>query len=330
MRWIIPIGLLFLIVVFLVFFKARRFVVLLKRAHGAFAARSWHRAEALYRQALAIAQDPKSNYDRHCKVQLARIRYRLGDLAEAESLFQHALTDWVAKAPRVWDDLCSGHVTWGQLCLDQGRYEEAQAHVQEAVQLRRKQGDDGGLITELQTLGDVFLCQGKYEEAERIITQCTDLEKKIIHQSLLRQGKNPANATMISMSQPDLYFSQRRWQEALQVYEQKVVHWERQLTRPDNVDLGHLKMRLAAVLEHLGETAKAAETYRRAEESFRLDWTDAHPRVALALGHLSQALTKAHQTEEARRAAKSALELFRSNGIPDHPEAEACRRLLRV
>jgi tetratricopeptide (TPR) repeat protein len=251
-------------------------------------------------------------------------------LDEAESLFQEALTGWQPDAPQVFDDLCFGHVTWGQLCLDRGRYAEAQEHMQKATLLRQNLGNRGWLIMELQALGDALLRQDKFDEAEQVLTRCNDLEKQVIHESLVCQGKNPGASVMISMSQPDVYFSQRRWPEALKVYQEKVTHWERSLTRPDNVDVGHLQMRLGEVQAHLGNASAAAETYRHAAESFKRDWSGEHPRVARALGRLSQALGASNQVEDARRAAKSALQLFESNGIPQHPEAEACRRLLKI
>jgi tetratricopeptide (TPR) repeat protein len=312
--------------------KTRGFLGLWVRAEGAFARRSWQEAESLYRQTLAVAsrRNPQSNYCRHCQVQIARIRYRLGELDEAESLFQEALTGWQPDAPQVFDDLCFGHVTWGQLCLDRGRYAEAQEHMRKATLLRENQGNRGWLIMELQALGDALLRQDKFDEAEQVLTRCNDLERQVIHESLVSEGKNPGAAVMISMSQPDVYFSQRRWPEALKVYQEKVTHWERSLTRPDNVDVGHLQMRLGEVQAHLGDASAAAETYRHAAESFKRDWSGEHPRVARALGRLSQALGASNQVEDARRVAKSALQLFESNGIPQHPEAEACRRLLKI
>jgi tetratricopeptide (TPR) repeat protein len=317
----------------LLFFQSKtgRFFKLWPRAESAFARRSWHEAESLYRQTLVVAKsrgDSKSNYCRHCQVQIARIRYRLGDLAEAESLFRESLTGWEPDAPQVFDDLCFGHVTWGQLSMDRSCYAEAQEHLHKAILLREKSGNKGWLIMELQTLGDALLRQEKFDEAETVLTRSNDIEKQVIHESLVRQGKNPGSTVMISMSQPDVYFSQRRWPEALKVYQEKVTHWERSLTRPDNVDLGHLQMRLAQVQAHLGDAAQAAQTYRHAAESFKRDWSDEHPRVACALARLSEALSVSSQQEEARRAAKSALRLFESNSIPRHPEAEACRRVL--
>jgi tetratricopeptide (TPR) repeat protein len=212
--------------------------------------------------------------------------------------------------------------------MDRGDYATAQQYLQKAIVQREKTGNQGWMIMELQTLGDVLLRQQKFDEAEQILIRANDTEKRVTHESLVRQGKDPGSMVIISMSQPDVYFSQRRWTEALKVYQEKVTHWERSLTRPDNVDLGHLQMRLAEVQTNLGDASAAAESYRHAAESFQRDWTGEHPRVALALGRLSEALQAANHCDEARRAAKSALDLFESNGIPQHPQAAACRQVL--
>ena len=323
----------FLAIAVILLFRSRLFrhTVLLTKAQYAFAARLWPQAETLYRGALATAPGkPDANYSRHCRVQLARIRYRRGDLAEAQALLQESLAGWTPNAPQVLEDLCIGHVTWGQLCLDQGRYSDAHTHLTTALQLREKTGNRASMIMELQTLGDLLLRQEDFDEAERVLKRSNETEVQVVHQSLSKQGKDPGTMVVISMSQPDVYFSRRQWAEALQAYTEKVVHWEKSLTRPDNVDLGHLQMRLGAVQERLDDTAGAIETYRYAACSFERDWTENHPRVAFALSRLAQALNHAGQSSEARTAAQRALDLFDSNDITSHPEAAPCRRVLEL
>lgn len=306
-----------------------RHIYLLTKAQNAFAAKNWPDAQVLYAGALECAPGSSdSNYRRGCQVQLARIRYRRGDLAEAEMYLQQALPGWTQDSPGVLDALSVGYVTWGQVCLDQGRYLEAQGHLVRAVRLREKTGNDALMIMELQTLGEILLRQEKFDEAQPILQRSNEIEGEVIHRVLVKEGSNPSSRVVVSMTQPDVYFSQRRWTEALNVYQEKVVHWERSLTRPDNVDLGHLQMRLAEVQRHLDDQASAIESYRHAAASLTRDWGEDHPRVAFALSRLSQTLNDANECNEARRVAQQALDLFESHGVPQHPEADHCRQVL--
>lgn len=306
-----------------------RHIYLLTKAQNAFTAKQWPEAERLYRAALNCAPGgPESNYHRGCQIQLARIRYRRGDLLEAEAFLQRSLPGWAQDSPGVLDALSIGYVTWGQVCLDQGRYLEAQGHLVRALRLRERTGNDALMIMELQTLGEILLRQEKFDEAESILQRSNEIEGKVVHQVLSREGTNPSSRVVVSMTQPDVYFSQRRWAEALNVYQEKVVHWERSLTRPDNVDLGHLQMRLAEVQTRLDDQPAAIETYRHAAASLVKDWGEDHPRVAFALSRLSQSLNNANERTEACRLAQQALDLFESHGAPEHPEADCCRQVL--
>jgi tetratricopeptide (TPR) repeat protein len=145
MIWCIAVVALLLITAHLVTARTRKFLLLLTEAQSAFAIQDWMNADLLYREALLLVRKKRSkpNHMRHCMVALAQTRYRLGDFTEAELLFQQALPDWEPTAPQVWDDLCFGYATWGQLALDQGRTQEAHAHLQKAMLVRQKCGEQG-------------------------------------------------------------------------------------------------------------------------------------------------------------------------------------------
>src|ERR1051326_7241002 len=101
-------------------------------------------------------------------------------------------------------------------------------------------------------------------------------------EQMIREGKNPAEHHVLSWSMPDLHFCRGQYEDARQIYRRKVEFWEKSVTRPDNIDLGHLQMRLAAAEAHTGHRAEAQEMYTRAEATFAREWCEAHPKVAAA------------------------------------------------
>ena len=101
-------------------------------------------------------------------------------------------------------------------------------------------------------------------------------------ENLVRQGKNPATHSVISMSMPDLHFCRQQYEDARRLYQEKVAFWEKQVTRPDNIDVGHLQMRLALSEAKTGHRAEAIEMYTRAESTFQREWCEGHPKAVAA------------------------------------------------
>ena len=84
------------------------------------------------------------------------------------------------------------------------------------------------------------------------------------------------------MSMPDLYFCREQYDDARRLYREKVEYWEKQVTRPDNINVGHLQMRLAFSEARTGSVAAAFEMYARAEATFQREWCGLHPKVTAA------------------------------------------------
>jgi hypothetical protein len=99
---------------------------------------------------------------------------------------------------------------------------------------------------------------------------------------MVREGKNPAEHHVISWSLPDLHFCREQYEDARRLYREKVEFWEKSVTRPDNIDLGHLQMRLAVCEERTGHRDAAIEMYTRAASTFAREWGEEHPKTVAA------------------------------------------------
>jgi tetratricopeptide (TPR) repeat protein len=143
-------------------------------------------------------------------------------------------------------------------------------------------GNTAGVIFDLQRLGDALLRQGRRDEAEEALDRALVLETQVVAEQMAKQGKNPAEHRVISWSLPDLHFCREQYEDARRLYREKVDFWEQSAARPDNVDLGHLQMRLALADLHTGHRAEAREMYARAEKTYEREWGEDHPKIVAA------------------------------------------------
>jgi tetratricopeptide (TPR) repeat protein len=145
-----------------------------------------------------------------------------------------------------------------------------------------------------------------------------------------REGKIPGASTSISMTQPDIYYSQKRWRDALIAYQEKVSHFLGVADVPDIVNLPRLQMRLAAVQNNLQDFPASVQTYQKCIERLTTDWAAVHPKVAVCLAKLAGALVANGNLEDSKKTAGKSLEMFAACGLPDHPEASVCRDLVEA
>ena len=295
MLWIVA-AVAVVILLFVFINSPRRLVVALSRAALHCCARKdWTAAANFYRQGYDTAgklKEPlKSRIQAQIEISWASLLHRQGKMREAEDLFRQGFSKATVESRQEHILVHQGYLCWGGLCTDEGRYHDAEVHYRQALEGDEKCGNLAGSIFDMQRLADSLIRQERRDEAEEVIHRAIALETRVVHDQLVRQGKNPAEHPVISMSLPDLHFCREQYEDARRLYQEKVAFWERQVTRPDNIDVGHLQMRLALAEARTGHRAEAVEMYTRAESTFQREWCEGHPK-AVAAGRAMAALAE--------------------------------------
>jgi tetratricopeptide (TPR) repeat protein len=285
MLWAIAAVAAFLIY-FLFFFRTtlRRSIALNLAAQRACVSKDFAGAVRLCRESYDVAaglkEPQKARIQAQIEIQWATLLYRQGRIGEAEDLFQHGFSH--AKAAGCYPVMRPAYIVWGDLCTDEERNPEAERHYRTALEGEEQTGNLAGMIFGLQRLGDSLIRQGRRDEAEEAINRAIELETRVVHDQMTRKGKNPGRHQMIPWSLPDLHFCREQYEDARRLYRGKVAFWENSVTRPDNIDLGRLQMRLALAEARTGHWAEAMEMYTRAEKTFEREWGARHPKVLRA------------------------------------------------
>jgi tetratricopeptide (TPR) repeat protein len=275
------------ILVMLFYFFAmpiRQAVALSAAAQRACKAKNFPAAVELCRrshQAAGQLKEPqRSRIEAKLELQLATLLYRQGRMREAEDLFLRGFAH--TRTAGCYPEMKPAYMVWGDLCADEDRHAEAEQYYRLALQGEEQIGNCAAMVFVLQRLGDSLIQQGRREDAEEVIEGAIELETEIVKQQMVRQGKDPAIQRVVSWSRPDLEFCRQRYEEARQLYREKVVFWETSGTRPANIDLGHLQMRLAVSEIQTGHLTEALETYTRAQKTFEREWGEGHPKAVSA------------------------------------------------
>jgi len=287
MLWIVAVAAAVILLFIFLNSPARLAIALTRTAMHARNRKDWTRAAKFYREALATAarlKDPlKSRIEGQIQIQFASLLYRQGRMRDAEDLFRQGYSKVEVPANyREYQVAQQGFLYWGDLYTDEGRHYEAELQYRKALEGDERTGNLGMTIFDLQRLSDSLILQERRQDAEEVINKTIALETRVIHESLIRQGKNPAEHPVISMNMPDLHFCREQYEDARRLYREKVEYWERQVTRPDNIDVGRLQMRLALAEAQTGHRAEALEMYTRAESTFQREWCEEHPKAAAA------------------------------------------------
>jgi tetratricopeptide (TPR) repeat protein len=286
MFWIIASAVVAILVFLFLNTKVHKSLALSRAAMMARKQKDWPMAAKFYRESHDLAgklHEPlKSRIQAQVEIDWASLLHRQGKMREAADLFQQGFSKASVTSRRVHILVHQGYLCWGDLCADEGRHHDAELQYRKALEGDEKSGNLGGTIFDMQRLADSLIRQERREEAEEVIQRAIALETRVVHEQLVRQGKNPAEHPVISMSLPDLHFCREQYEDARRLYQEKVAFWEKQVTRPDNVDVGHLQMRLALAEARTGHRAAAIEMYTRAESTFRREWCEGHPKAVAA------------------------------------------------
>ncbi len=177
----------------------------------------------------------------------------------------------------------------GDLRYDQSNLVDAEREFRRAAQAIGQGLDAPMSIFSLQRLADVLLEQERFDDAREVVQQCMEFERKILTESLAKQGKSLSEVTIKSMSAPDLALANRDFVQAEQLFQEKVAHWTGMAAKPDNIDVTRYQFHLATAQRELGRVAESLETLRRACQTAESDFGSNHPRVSRARRRLEQA-----------------------------------------
>ena len=177
----------------------------------------------------------------------------------------------------------------GDLRYDQADLSSAEAEFRAASNVVSYNSDAAMSIFSLQRLADVLLEQERFDDAREVVMQCVDHERKLLTDSLAKEGKTLSECSIKSMSAPDLALANRDFMQAEQLFQEKVAHWNGMAAKPDNVDVTRYQFHLATAQRELGRIAESLETLRRACQTAERDFGPRHPRVSLARRRLEMA-----------------------------------------
>ena len=186
-----------------------------------------------------------------------------------------------------------------------GVYDEAQRHLQAALDIRREfLGPNHPDVAEsLNAMAGLLLETGDYKEAERLSRQALEMRRTLF-------GENhPAVADSLNSLARSLK-SQGRYLEAEPFYRQS-LGIRRSQDEPDRKKIASGLNDLAQLYRSLRDDAKAETMYRQALEIRRTLHGKLHTEVATSMANLGSFLSDLGEYEEAERLLRNALDIRR-------------------
>jgi len=77
------------------------------------------------------------------------------------------------------------------LCLDSGRYPEAEVHYRKALATDEGTGKLAMVAFDSQRLCHALIVPSRRDEAAAVLEHCAEIETRIVHEPLVRPGKDP-------------------------------------------------------------------------------------------------------------------------------------------
>lgn len=245
-----------------------------------------------------------------------------------------------------------------------GHYERALETAQEALDLRRAEGDPGDIADSLDQVGNIFRLKAEYARAEALLREALSMRRAALpaddpaiidsmtHLAALEGAQGDfraADALFIEAAQS----ARRRFgdgavetarqlegyavnlddmgrrNEALTVYRQVLDIRERALG-PDDPDVAATLLSLGVHLTDSGHYDEAVPLLERALAIRRAVFGEAHPLVAIAQIGLAGAHADKGRLDAAEDLATSAVESLKSALLPQHPKTTEALSMLAL
>lgn len=189
----------------------------------------------------------------------------------------------------------------GQAETKAGRWDEAEGHLQAALERRREELGDEHLDTleTLQLVGNLYFRQGRNAESEQILRAVLK-----IHESAGRGDDLKVTAVLHSLG--NLMYTTEHFDVAMQLYERERAIVSSVLPA-DDLRVTATLNGLARVHERLRENETAVSLYRQIIETRGEKLGDDHPEIALYRANLALALTRQQRFSEALEVSGRAV-----------------------
>ncbi len=271
------------------------------------------KSEALYlRQAHTLEDRPELAVDLN---NLARLRFELGDAANAEPLFRQALAMW--KRLGDGDSAAITELNLAALLTHRGAWNEALTLHLNVLEFRRETvGEDHPRVaSSLFGLGIFHYMKGELERAETYLRQALAMYVENYGEEHSRVASVQANLGLALQGQGRLDEARHLLEEALAM--------RRRLLGEDHSSVAVTQANLAAIFLTLGQTSEAGELLEPALESLRAQqpddsWLLAHAEsisgsYLLAIGQRKPALILLTRSHQALLKAKGEQDIYTRN-----------------
>jgi eukaryotic-like serine/threonine-protein kinase len=211
------------------------------------------------------------------------------------------------------------HTHLGGMLLAQGRLDEAESELRQALELlERVLGpDDPGVATGLENLGMVMSDQYAHEEAEALHRRAHEIRLRALGPEHPEVALSHANVATALTNRGKLVEAETEHRRALALFERAYG--------PDHPDVGMSWTNLGITLDRQGRHLEAEEAYRRALAVVERVYGPKHAHVASVQNNLGASLQDQQRLEEAEAAFRAALDIYEAALGPAHPHVGLAR-----
>ena len=203
----------------------------------------------------------------------------------------------------------------GDLYIDRGLYNEAEAMLTEALAVMDRHGDQADnleLALSINELASVYRRQGKYDLAEPLYERALNIRMAAL-------GPEDPEVARSYNSLAILNWNRGNYAEAERLYKQALDLWEKAYGS-DHSDVAKGLNNLALLYHHQDRFSDAEPLYRRAAGIYQLVLGPDHPRLATALNNLALSHLEQDQFDQADPLFRRALEIREKVLGPDHAD----------
>lgn len=193
-----------------------------------------------------------------------------------------------------------------------GVYQEAQHHLQQALEIRQQEVEPNrsAIARIWQGLALLYQAQGNYEKAEQLYLQLLEIYQQEL------EPTHPA-ITRVLRDLAFLYRAQGNYEKAEQLYQQALE--TREKAESADPAIADSLEGLALIAHARGNYEKAEQLYRQALEIYQQALEPTHPTIASCLRNLALITQGRGNYEKAEQLYQQALEIYQQKLEPTDP-----------